>query len=864
MVSIGDIAHCRVLVADELGTSTKPISTIHRASTDIYQNDLNWVDADTMHVRLRLKEDGHLQVVEDIEFFEGPSITSNLKRFSVGLNAAKTAFVVRDEVNGIDVLTVNESGPVDIPISSITALQSTLDSKQAALTVNGQPVSTAVLNTFSIASGGDGNPANSLLTAKAIEDWFEQLQNSLLMISPGQSGPGFRVASISTVSPSAVNVPSCLAVSNLVSTRLADYSTTTQMNAVIAAHTGASTLHFEVEDITFYANGVADIVLSGISYPVGNFVFPAMAVKAPGSGNYYRPLFAADVFMTDTSTWLNQTLANLQIDKVNQSQVTSSINPSVSAAGTSIITEAAYVNNLTVGGFHYLTINTDPVKFPQHALFGASVTEVTDPSFHFIEARVHDVLHGFNATMDSRLATMACTHNHITSQINQSKVSPTFTGTVSLPNPINILIATGLGTDTLPLSDYLTNYIDGHRFSDGVDMTNIYLENSSYLHYPNNVTGLGVLNSAENAYVPVFCEDVFIGGDSVIPGKSIAELIDEKVGVPYTGFFIPSGVTDVNLGYLSNVSSDIQQQIDDVSANVTNKIFNPIILGQNAATHTLLYGSSNFPNVAIQSSITLNGLNVANAAGDDFNPIFCSELYTGGSSASVGTSLTAQLAGKVNTTDTTTSVTADESKLVTSGAVHTALAGKLNSREVVSTVTQSSQALITSGGVFTQFTTLTNLITALTARVVILEASITPTTTPGLSGIKYFGYYNDSFTFFNTASQYSGFPQNYTSIELGDEGSNYSYRFTGNFTPNATGIITERVSIGVRWGGFSCGVRPNCTGSRQIYEFIPVDSNQRFYSVNNTSGRSWPTCIKTENGRIAYCMNCTGSFYVLC
>ena len=327
MVSIGDIAHCRVLVADELGTSTKPISTIHRASTDIYQNDLNWVDADTMHVRLRLKEDGHLQVVEDIEFFEGPSITSNLKRFSVGLNAAKTAFVVRDEVNGIDVLTVNESGPVDIPISSITALQSTLDSKQAALTVNGQPVSTTVLNTFSIASGGDGNPANSLLTAKAIEDWFEQLQNSLLMISPGQSGPGFRVASISTVSPSAVNVPSCLAVSNLVSTRLADYSTTTQMNAVIAAHTGASTLHFEVEDITFYANGVADIVLSGISYPVGNFVFPAMAVKAPGPGNYYRPLFAADVFMTDTSTWLNQTLTNLQTDKVNQSQVTSSIKP---------------------------------------------------------------------------------------------------------------------------------------------------------------------------------------------------------------------------------------------------------------------------------------------------------------------------------------------------------------------------------------------------------------------------------------------------------------------------------------------------------------------------------------------------------
>ena len=528
--------------------------------------------------------------------------------------------------------------------------------------------------------------------------------------------------------------------------------------------------------------------------------------------------------MTDTSTWLNSTIVNLQTDKVNQSQVTSSINPSIAAAGTSIITEAAYVNNLTVGGFHYLTINTDPVKLPQHALFGASVTEVTDPSFHFIEARVHDVLQGFNATMDSRIATMACTHNHITSQINQSKVSPTFTGTVSLPNPTNILIAAGLGTDTL--SDYLTNYIDGHRFSDGVDMTNIYLENSSYLHYPNNVTGLGVLNSAENAYVPVFCEDVFIGGDSVIAGTSIAGLIDEKVGVPYTGFFIPSGVTDINLGYLANVSSDIQQQfttlttsvinldntlsanISTVDNTITTRTFNPLILGG-----TTLY------NINYSGVDTLGVTsNEANSVNRVLQPVVCSELYTGGTPTAIGTSLTSRLNLKVNAADTTTTVTADESKLVTSGAVHSALAGKLNSREVVSTVTQSSQALITSGGVFTQFTTLTNLITALTARVVILEASITPTTTPGLSGIKYSGYYNDSFTFFNTASQYSGFPQNYTSIELGDEGSYYSYRFTGNFTPNATGNWSFR------------------TASDDASHFVITDSNGTSTTVVDNGG----------------------------
>jgi hypothetical protein len=117
-------------------------------------------------------------------------------------------------VNGVDLFVVDENGPVSIPISSISNLQSLLDGKQPALNVNGQPVNTSVLSTFTIASEGDGNPANSLLTAKAIEDWFEQLQNSLLMISPGQSGPGFRVGTINATSPSAVNVPSCLAVKN--------------------------------------------------------------------------------------------------------------------------------------------------------------------------------------------------------------------------------------------------------------------------------------------------------------------------------------------------------------------------------------------------------------------------------------------------------------------------------------------------------------------------------------------------------------------------------------------------------------------------------------------------------------------------
>ena len=624
--------------------------------------------------------------------------------------------------------------------------QTLLDSKQDVLNVNGEPINTTVLDTFIIGGSEENNTTKSLVTANALENWFEGIQTSFLTVLPGQS-TGTRTGTINASAPSTVNVPSCSAVVTFVNTKL---------------------------------------------------------------------------------TPINTTIQFLLNNKVDQSLVVSSVTES-NTSSSSIITEGALLNFIQSNP--QLTTNGVDIVNVQPKLYARSFTETTDPSFNFIKSGVHDLTSGYDATKDNRLATMACTDIHITSKINSlvptlisnSFASPTFTGTVSLPNPINIQIAAGLGSDTL--SDYLSNYIDGHTFSDGVDMTNIYLENSSYLQF-NSSTGLGVLNSAENAYVPVFCEDVFIGGDSVTPGTSIAGLIDEKVGVPYTGFFIPSGVTNTNLGYLTNVSSDIQQQfttlttsiinvdntltanITAVDNSVTSKTFNPLILGG-----TTLY------NINYSGVDTLGVTsNEANPSSRVLQPVVCSELYTGGTPTTIGTSLTSRLNLKVNTADTTSNVTEGDSKLITSGAVHTALVGKLNYREVVSTVTQSSQALITSGGVFTQFTTLTNLITALTARVVILEAAIIPTPTPGLSGIKYNGYYGDSFTFFNTASQFSGFPQTYTSIVLGDEGSNYSYRFTGNFTPNATGNWSFR------------------TASDDASHFVITDSNGTSTTVVDNGG----------------------------
>jgi len=534
-----------------------------------------------------------------------------------------------------------------------------LQSKQDTLKVNGQPINTTVLDTFVIGGAEENNATNSLVTAAALENWFEGIQTSFLTVLPGQNS-GHRVSTIDSASPSTTNVPSCSAVVSHVNTKL------TPINS----------------NIQFILN-----------------------------------------------------------NKVDQSIVVSLVTPT-NLTSTNLVTEGGILNFL---GNPVLTENGVPIIQSQQKLYARSITETTDPNFNFIKAGVHDLTSGYDETKDNRIATMACTHTHITNTINSlvppliqaAQTNPTFIGTVTLPGPNNILL--DFGVYTTALSTHLDDVISQHVFS-SIDLTSTILANNSALQSPLTVSGLGVLNSTSDAYLPLFCSDVYIGGDATTTGPTITSLLLNKIDKPYPFFVWPSGVTETELGYLSNVTSDIQQQIDkkifkpdasfvwpssvsaielgylsnvtsniqrqidDLSANVTNKIYYPLILGQNAATHTLLYGSSNLPNAAIQSSIALNGLNVANAAGDAFNPIFCSELYTGGSSTSVGTSLTAQLAGKVNVVDVDTTPTSNSNNLITSGGVYnsvnavtTSIAGKHPLTPFDSVATTGSTNFVNSG-----------------------------------------------------------------------------------------------------------------------------------------------------------------------
>jgi hypothetical protein len=221
-------------------------------------------------------------------------------------------------------------------------------------------------------------------------------------------------------------------------------------------------------------------------------------------------------FVNNKLTPINTSITNLQNDKVNTSLIVSSI-VSSNLSSSNLVTEGGILNFL---GNPVLTENGIPIIKSQQKLYARSITETTDPSFEFIKAGVHDLTSGYDATKDNRIATMACTDIHITSKINSlvptlisnSFASPTFTGTVTLPNPINILIDGRTWNNTII---WLFNRLyRRYMYLKELDLTDIFLTRNSALQFPNNITGFGVINTARSAYVPVFCEDVFIGGDS--------------------------------------------------------------------------------------------------------------------------------------------------------------------------------------------------------------------------------------------------------------------------------------------------------------------------------------------------------------
>jgi hypothetical protein len=134
MSSLGETAFCEKLIATELGSESHPVQTIHRASTDRYQNDLNWVEAASGETRLRLQTNGHLAIAQDIHFYSTTNVATGALKYSLGLSSDGTKFQIVNETTGAVVLEASDASASSVAISSVTGLVAVLDGKQASLT----------------------------------------------------------------------------------------------------------------------------------------------------------------------------------------------------------------------------------------------------------------------------------------------------------------------------------------------------------------------------------------------------------------------------------------------------------------------------------------------------------------------------------------------------------------------------------------------------------------------------------------------------------------------------------------------------------------------------------------------------------
>ena len=96
-----------IVKASQLGTADRPVETIHRASTDIYQNDLKFQEATSGEVRCAIRTTGHLAIAQDLELHNSTNVDASAKAWTVGCDASGN-FVIRDEIAATDSLTITQ------------------------------------------------------------------------------------------------------------------------------------------------------------------------------------------------------------------------------------------------------------------------------------------------------------------------------------------------------------------------------------------------------------------------------------------------------------------------------------------------------------------------------------------------------------------------------------------------------------------------------------------------------------------------------------------------------------------------------------------------------------------------------------
>lgn len=102
-----DEVDASIVKANQLGTAEKPVITIHRASTDVFQNDLKFKEGSSGEVRCAIRTSGHLAIAQDLELHNSTDVDASAKAWTVGCNSSGD-FVIRDELAATDSLTITQ------------------------------------------------------------------------------------------------------------------------------------------------------------------------------------------------------------------------------------------------------------------------------------------------------------------------------------------------------------------------------------------------------------------------------------------------------------------------------------------------------------------------------------------------------------------------------------------------------------------------------------------------------------------------------------------------------------------------------------------------------------------------------------
>ena len=157
-----DEVDASIVKATQLGTADKPVQTIHRASTDIYRNDLKFQESTSGEVRAAIRTSGHLAVGEDVEFHSGTDVETTDVAWSCGTNATGR-FNINQHL-------------VDISSGTLTAVSRFMieSNGTAKLTAGGDPLLTGIVTSDrnEIVNNGTKIPDANAVSDKLVHEYM--------------------------------------------------------------------------------------------------------------------------------------------------------------------------------------------------------------------------------------------------------------------------------------------------------------------------------------------------------------------------------------------------------------------------------------------------------------------------------------------------------------------------------------------------------------------------------------------------------------------------------------------------------------------------------------------------------------------